>query len=101
MNIEADAILDKIKDNEYVILLDVVGKKLDSKDFAKTLLNHSDKKITFIIGGAYGVSNKVKNRANNSISLSGLTFPHMLARIILLEQIYRAKSIIDNHPYHK
>lgn len=98
---EEGAILGKIKDHEYVILLDVKGKAMESENFAKMLQNNSDKKITFVIGGAYGVSSKVRDRADSKISLSSLTFPHMLARMILLEQIYRAKSILENHPYHK
>lgn len=101
MNLEANHILDKINDDELVILLDLKGKDIDSHGFSKLIESNSDKKITFIIGGAYGFSDKVRKRANKNISFSKLTFPHMLARIILLEQIYRAKTISENHPYHK
>lgn len=100
MKLEAKEILSKIKPNQHVILLDVEGKSPDSYKFAK-IIGNADKEICFIIGGAYGVAEEVKKRANASISLSALTFPHMLARILLLEQIYRAKSILAGHPYHK
>ncbi len=102
MEPEADAILSKISASDFVILLDPLGKKFDSIDFAKFISRTiENNKISFLIGGAYGVSYKVKTRANATISLSDLTFSHMLARVILLEQIYRAKSIIAGHPYHK
>ena len=97
---EGKEILSKIKPSQKVILLDVVGKSLDSHKFAK-MLGDINQDICFVIGGAYGVSEDLKRRAAISISLSDLTFPHMLARIILLEQIYRAKSILVGHPYHK
>jgi 23S rRNA (pseudouridine1915-N3)-methyltransferase len=102
MEPEADAILSKIPVSDYMILLDPRGKKLDSIDFAQSLSRAMENnKITFVIGGAFGVSDRVKSRANFALSLSDLTFSHMLARIILLEQLYRAKSIIAGHPYHK
>lgn len=97
---EGKEILSKIKPTQTIILLDVVGKSFDSHKFAK-ILDKSDRETCFIIGGAFGVSEEIKQRANYTISLSPLTFPHMLARIILLEQIYRAKSILAGHPYHK
>jgi len=102
MELEADSILGKIPQSDYVILLDPSGKKFDSITFANFLSRTiSSNKISFIIGGAWGVSARVKSRANLAFSLSDLTFSHMLSRIILLEQIYRAKSIISGHPYHK
>lgn len=100
MKEEAKEILSKLRINQQVILLDVKGKSPDSHEFAK-IIDSSDSEICFIIGGAFGVSEEIKKRADRKISLSPLTFPHMLARIILLEQIYRAKSIIAGHPYHK
>ena len=57
--------------------------------------------IAFIIGGAFGLSQEIKNRADILISLSRLTFPHLMVRTILIEQLYRASTIINNHPYHK
>ena len=103
MEYEADAIFSKITGSDFIILLDPVGERFDSHKFAEYFQKTSDNndKISFIIGGAWGVSNKIKARANKTISLSNLTFTHMLARIILLEQIYRARAITNNHPYHK
>ncbi|MDA9573719.1 23S rRNA (pseudouridine(1915)-N(3))-methyltransferase RlmH [Rickettsiales bacterium] len=63
--------------------------------------NLSNKEITFIIGGAFGLDKKILSIADITISLSKLTFPHMLVRLILIEQIYRSFTIINNHPYHK
>lgn len=100
MKAEAKEILAKLKPSQHIILLDVKGKTPDSHKFAK-IIGNANQEICFIIGGAYGVSDEIKQRANESISLSPLTFPHMLARVILLEQIYRAKSILSGHPYHK
>jgi len=97
---EEKAILSKIPENHHIILLDVLGKEVDTNQFAK-IIDNSLKPICFIIGGAYGVSEKVKKRADLEISFSKLTFPHMLARIILIEQIYRAKTLMEGHPYHK
>ena len=100
---EAENILKHIKDNEYVITLEIEGKELSSKEFAKkidnTLINHSN--ITFVIGGSYGLDNTVKQRSNYALSFSKLTFPHQLFRVILLEQIYRCFKIINNESYHK
>ncbi len=102
MEHEGELSLAKINSGDYLVLLDPRGKKFDSHDFSTFLSKASEAgKVTFMIGGAWGFSSKVKARANTMISLSDLTFPHMLARIILLEQIYRARSISTNHPYHK
>lgn len=100
---EAENILKHIKDNDYVITLEIEGKELSSKEFAKkidnTLINHSN--ITFVIGGSYGLDNTVKQRSNYALSFSKLTFPHQLFRVVLLEQIYRSFKIINNEKYHK
>jgi 23S rRNA (pseudouridine1915-N3)-methyltransferase len=101
---ESSLILEKIQKTSLVILLDIKGKTFSSENFANTLnklTNDGHSNISFIIGGAWGVSEEVKARANLSISLSPMTFPHMLARIILMEQIYRTIAISNNHPYHK
>ena len=100
---EGELILQKINKSEFTILLDIQGTKFSSEKFAdylsKLSMNHSS--ICFIIGGAFGVAHDVKTRANATLSFSDMTFPHMLARIMLLEQIYRASSIMHHGPYHK
>ena len=86
-----------------LILLDETGKQLSSEDLAKFIqarANGSTKNIVFLIGGAYGVSEAVKKRANYTWSLSKLVFPHQLVRLILDEQVYRACSINRNEKYH-
>lgn len=102
--VEGDNILKKIKDDEYVILLDLKGKELGSVELANKMdeLNTSGKsKITFVIGGSLGVSDGLISRANFIWKLSENTFPHQLCRLILIEQIYRAYRIRRNEPYHK
>lgn len=98
---EADLIQKHLKG--FVILLDIEGKHVSSENFAmylKTLsLEHSV--FTYVIGGSYGVSDTIKQRADARISFSKMTFPHRLARIMLLEQIYRANMIMANRSYHK
>lgn len=87
----------------YVILMDVKGKLISSEELAEKIedisLNNSE--ITFVIGGSYGVSEMVKNRANQIVSVSKMTFPHRLFRVMLLEQIYRAFMINSGGEYHK
>ena len=93
-----------LKDNECLISLDLNKKEYSSEEFAsfiyKELANHGAN-ISFVIGGSYGLSDELKNRVNASICLSKMTFPHQLARLILLEQIYRAFKILNNGTYHK
>ena len=94
---EGIKILKRIKKEDYVVLLDEKGRDMKSEAFAELVENRmvdSVRRIVFIIGGAYGVSSDVEKRANYVWKLSALVFPHMLVRIILLEQIYRAFSIL-------
>lgn len=101
---EGERILKVIKDNEYVINLDLNKKEFDSVNFAKYLqdkLIQGGSSLTFVIGGSYGLSNEVKQRANDAISLSKMTFLHQMTRLILLEQIYRSFKINRNETYHK
>ena len=100
---EGELILEKIHKTDFVILLDIKGTKFSSEKFSDylTKISMTNSSICFIIGGAFGVSANVQSRANSSLSFSDMTFPHMLARIILLEQIYRAMAISNGHPYHK
>jgi len=83
----------------YNIALDVLGKKLDSYGFASMIEN--DSTINFFIGGAYGFSRDFLQKCDRVISLSDLTFAHKVANLVLLEQIFRALCIGNNHPYHK
>lgn len=98
---EGKNILSKIFDKDYVICLDVGGKLCDSVDLSKKINYKLSNNITFVIGGSFGLSNNVKQRANEIISFSPLTFPHKLFRVMLLEQIYRSFKIINNESYHK
>lgn len=101
---EAERILSKVSKDDYVILLDIGGKKTDSigfSEFISELALHGKSSISFIIGGSLGVSNNVRARADYRISFSDMTFPHQLMRVILVEQVYRAYRIMNNEPYHK
>lgn len=101
---EGTQILSKIKDNTYVIAMDLKGKILSSEEFSSFINNcgiqgHSN--LTFVIGGSLGLSKDVLNRANYKLCFSKMTFPHQLFRVMLLEQIYRGFRIIKGEPYHK
>ena len=101
---EAHRLLEKIKDTSYVISLAIEGESLSSVDFAKkidSLMLGGKSDIVFIIGGSLGLHKSVLERSNAKISFSKLTFPHQLMKLILVEQIYRAYRIINNHSYHK
>ena len=87
--------------NNIIISLSEEGKQFNSIELTSLLLNFKNKKIIFLIGDADGISSDVKNQSDLILSLSRLTFPHELARLILLEQIYRACSISSNSPYHR
>jgi 23S rRNA (pseudouridine1915-N3)-methyltransferase len=98
---ESQAILAKIKSDEYVILLDERGQNISSVELSdKLATTFVNKSVTLVVGGAYGVNDAVQDRANLTWSLSKLVFPHMLVRLILIEQIYRAQEIHHNRPYH-
>ena len=104
INEEGERILSKLNSSEYVINLDLNKKEFDSVEFSKFIeskLVEGGSSITFVIGGSYGLSQKVKDRANYSISLSKMTFLHQMTRLILLEQIYRSFKILNNETYHK
>ncbi|MBQ7995360.1 MAG: 23S rRNA (pseudouridine(1915)-N(3))-methyltransferase RlmH [Bacilli bacterium] len=101
---ECDSILSKIKPNEFVCNLDLNKKEYDSVSFSSKLMEMIEKggaSLSFVIGGSLGISEKMKQRANESISLSKMTFTHQMSRVILLEQIYRAFKINKGEPYHK
>ena len=102
--IEGKLILDKLNQSTFVCLLDVKGRSVNSHDLAQTIENWQNrglKEITFVIGGAEGVASRVVERADYSLSLSFLTFTHEMARVVLLEQLYRAYTIIKGFPYQK
>lgn len=100
---EALSILKAIHHTDVLILLEETGKMLSSPGLAKLIqqkANQSAQRIVFLIGGAYGVDDEIKKRAQFNWSLSELVFPHMLVRLILAEQVYRACSILANEKYH-
>ena len=100
---EGEMITGFLQKEDYLVLLDENGKMLNSEglaNFIQQRANESNKNIVFLIGGAYGVSDDVKKRANYTWSLSKLVFPHQLVRLILAEQVYRACSINRNEKYH-
>lgn len=101
---EGRRILDKVKQDDYMILLDVGGKEVDSLQFAQHIENcmlNGKSTIDFVIGGSLGHGEDVLTRANLRLSFSLLTFPHQLMRLILMEQVYRAFKIIKKETYHK
>lgn len=101
---EGKNILNKITEDEYVITLEIKGKRIDSVELAKLIeekQTYGFSKITFVIGGSNGLSDEVIRRSNYHLSFSDFTFPHQLMRLILSEQIYRALTIINNKEYHK
>lgn len=101
---EGDKILSKIKDNEFLITLEIEGKRFTSEGLASKLSEiciSGFNTITFVIGGSLGLDNRIKKKSNLSLSFSDFTFPHQLMRVILLEQVYRAFKINSGEPYHK
>ena len=103
MQAESRMLLDKVKKIDNAIAWDIKGRSISSNEFADLITDYSmnDHQIEFVIGGSHGLSSEVLDKSNHVISASKLTFPHRLFKIILSEQIYRACSIISNHPYHK
>ncbi len=100
---EGELILKRLDKSDYLVLLDERGKTKTSVQFAtwlQQLIDRSPRRIIFLIGGAYGFSDEILNRAQEKISLSTMTFPHQLVRIIFLEQLYRACTILHNKSYH-
>lgn len=98
---ECKKILESLKNDDFVIVLDPTGKDLSSEDFAAFLKEHEFKNIVFVVGGAFGLTDEVRNRADFLLSFSKMTLPHELCRLFLAEQIYRAQSINDGKSYHK
>ena len=101
---EGERVLKYVKDDAYVITLEIQGKQVTSEELADkidTLGVQGISHITFIIGGSIGLGEQVLARSDYALSFSKMTFPHQLMRVILLEQIYRSYRIIHGEPYHK
>jgi 23S rRNA (pseudouridine1915-N3)-methyltransferase len=101
---ENKKIMGHIRDDSHVIALDERGKSMSSVEFARAIekiQNVGKSHIQFVIGGASGLSDDIRKRANLVLGLGAQTWPHMLARVMLLEQIYRAQQILSGHPYHR
>lgn len=102
-NMEGKLLLNALSPADTVVLLDENGKNFSSAEFAQFLQKHmlqSTKSMVFVIGGPYGFSKEMYARANDKISLSRMTFSHQMVRLIFLEQLYRAMTILKNEPYH-
>lgn len=100
---EAEKIFSKLKDDDFLILLDEKGNQFSSVEFANFIQqreNQSLKKLVFLIGGAYGFEDRIYARANAKLSLSKMTYSHQLIRLIFAEQLYRAYTIMHGFPYH-
>lgn len=102
---EGEKILKQIKDTDYVVTLEILGRQMTSEKFADFIENEmmegKGRDLVFVIGGSNGLSKYVMFRSDYALSFSEMTFPHQLMRVVLLEQIYRALKIIRNEPYHK
>lgn len=101
---EGESILAKISDQDYVIALEIEGRMLDSVELSKKITGtfaQGRQTIDFVIGGSLGLSEAVKKRADYGLSFSKMTFPHQMARVVLLEQVYRAFKIAGGEVYHK
>lgn len=103
MVIEGNNILNAIEKSDYVVLLDEHGKEFTSMEFSKYIekkMSSVPKRLVFVVGGPYGFTQEVKDRANEKISMSKMTFSHEMIRLIFTEQLYRAMTILNNEPYH-
>lgn len=100
--VESAAVLDFIQDGDFVVLLDERGREVSSEALARLYERWLERyqRIVFVIGGAYGVDSTLQERADLVWSLSQLVFPHQFVRLLLAEQLYRARMITKNHPYH-
>ena len=101
---EAEKLINSTPKNGKLILLDEEGENISSSDLAKLILNWSNNNITnvnFVIGGAFGNGIKIKKKADKTIALGRLTWPHKMVKMMIAEQIYRIETIIQGHPYHK
>ena len=100
---EGKLFFSQTENSDYIVLLDEKGKQFTSREFAAKIdhwMNSSVKKVSFFIGGAYGFSDEIYERANEKMSLSKMTFTHQMIRLFFVEQIYRADQILLGKPYH-
>ncbi len=100
---ESKLFLQHADSSDLVVLLDEKGKQFTSREFAQKIdhwMNSSVKKVSFFIGGAYGFSDEIYQRANEKLSLSKMTFTHQMIRLFIIEQLYRADQILQGKPYH-
>lgn len=100
---EAITIMKHLEPQDYLVLLDEYGKQYTSREFSSFIqkkMNAGTKRLVFLVGGAWGFDESVKQRANAKLSVSKMTFPHQLIRLIFMEQLYRAFTILKNEPYH-
>jgi 23S rRNA (pseudouridine1915-N3)-methyltransferase len=101
---EGELLLKSLPPSTFLIILDEKGENLRSEEFAELLKNiqlHHQGKVAFVIGGPDGLSDNVKAKAQKSLSLGSMTWPHLLVRVMLMEQLYRAQQILKGHPYHR
>ena len=101
--LEGKLVLDRLKPNDQLILLDETGKSFSSEAFAQYInkcLQLPKRRLIFLVGGAYGFDEALYQRANAKLSLSAMTFSHQMVRLFFLEQLYRAMTILRNEPYH-
>ena len=100
---ESDQVLARLKNEDFLVLLDEKGRQFTSEGFAgwvENQLQGSSRRLIFVAGGAYGFSQALYNRSNAMLSLSDMTFSHQMVRLFFLEQLYRAMTILKNEPYH-
>ncbi|WP_053992342.1 23S rRNA (pseudouridine(1915)-N(3))-methyltransferase RlmH [Mangrovimonas sp. TPBH4] len=100
---EGELILNKLQPTDVLVLLDENGKQMDSVNFSEYLQKHMNsgiKQLVFVIGGPYGFSPEVYQKAQGKVSLSKMTFSHQMVRLFMIEQLYRAFTILKNEPYH-
>ena len=100
---EGKLLLNQSENSDFIVLLDEKGKQFTSREFSAKIdhwMNSSVKKVSFLIGGAYGFSSEIYDRANEKMSLSKMTFTHQMIRLFFVEQIYRADQILQGKPYH-
>lgn len=104
LQVEGEGILSKIRERDFVVLVDLHGQEMDSFAFARAqnrFYERSGSQVTWVIAGSNGFAESVRQRAQERICLSKLTFPHTMTRLILLEQMYRGMKITQGEPYHK